>query len=242
MRRKRARIAAVGFFVAGILLAGCDAAGNNAEVSGEETTISAASAEETVETMTESFQEEENTAEESSVEQSEAMEEQTEETKVDLVTPDVLLTEPPELKLKDVLSSTLEEFTLVPGIYEWNYMDKHEITGIVACGIAAEESDLENMTPLDIPHYQNFSETEPETVSYSLSGVVLPDEITLRKWKIVTDEQTGEEKIEGDCEETVYDGQDLLPLSPDCLYELQAVWLKETREEFYGNASYLFRT
>lgn len=147
---------------------------------------------------------------------------------------DILLTAAPILSITDVLSSTMNKYELQSGNYQWNYEDKGQMEGLVACGMSPlDEVSSGAAQKLDIPDYKEMKE-----VIYLLNAAVLPDKLILKEWKTVDVEAEPARIIQYYCQ------PNMLYLEKDKVYEIQAMWEENNLEinGFYGEASYVFIT
>ncbi len=151
---------------------------------------------------------------------------------------DVLLTEPPALRLQDVLSSVLDPFEVRPGNYSWNVdMGDGTMTSTIACGSAPlDEAGLRAAARLTVKDYNKMDQ-----VMYACSTVFFPDKLVVRQWDNgdVTDGDAREERVT-----TYYCQIPLLGLEKGKVYEFSAWWNQENLDKngFWGDAAYVFVT
>lgn len=138
------------------------------------------------------------------------------------------LTDAPDLVLTDILSSTLNEFSLSSGNYSWTYQKGEKNVSFVACGTSPLDSQSEDT--LVLPRYNQM-----DWVDYLVSCPVTPDRFLVREWDRTSASADNPEPLSTES----YD-QPTLPLKPGRIYEITAVWEEEKLEErgFCGNASY----
>lgn len=148
---------------------------------------------------------------------------------------DLLLTSPPVIGLSDMLSGTLNEFSLQSGNYEWSVMDKGQVQEVAACGSYPLDMTMENYDRLKVPKYNQL-----DAVLYRLSCVIPPDTVTVTVWD---GESLGETETKAESV-TVYGDQTMIELKPGKVYELSAEWSRDKLEDrgFSGTASYAFLT
>lgn len=148
---------------------------------------------------------------------------------------DILLTSAPELSLTDPLSSTLNQFVVQSGNYEWTVMERGETQSMVACGMHPLDSLAESNDKLKVPHYNRM-----DTVLFTVSAVIQPDHLLVSQWD---DSALGMTETEAEeCLE--YDDTGMIELRPGKVYEVTATWSEEHLEKrgFWGTASYSFIT
>lgn len=148
---------------------------------------------------------------------------------------DLLLTSAPVIGLSDMLSGTLNEFSLQSGNYEWSVMDKGQVQEVAACGSHPLDMTMENYDRLKVPKYN-----QPDAVLYRLSCVIPPDSVTVTVWD---EESLGETETKAESV-TVYGDQTMIELKPGKVCELSAEWSRDKLEDrgFSGTASYAFLT
>lgn len=148
---------------------------------------------------------------------------------------DLLLTSPPVIGLSDMLSGTLNEFSLQSGSYEWSVMGNGQVQEVAACGSHPLDMTMENYDRLKVPKYNQL-----DAVLYRLSCVIPPDSVTVTVWD---EESLGETETKAESV-TVYEDQTMIELKPGKVYELSAEWSRDKLEErgFSGTASYAFLT
>lgn len=150
---------------------------------------------------------------------------------------DTLLTEAPQLSLKDALSSSFACFTISPIGYTWNYGENGEMTGIAACGAHPLDDEKLARTPvLQLPRYNGL-----DFIPFCCSCVVEPDVLTIRKWEMSALGQSDAEPVSV----LSYKGEmPLLELESGFVYGLIAEWEKESFDKngYYGVAEYAFVT
>lgn len=175
-------------------------------------------------------------AEEPLISEPETAPQTTEETEPETSAQNVeMLKSPPELALSDALSSTLNQFVIRSGNYEWTYKEGRKPVSMVACGSHPLDVDPEIAEKLNIPNYNGQN-----SVVYSISGTVLPARITVCEWDI---SQLG--SPESQPENTVtYESTLLINLKPNKVYELTAEWPQDNFQTtgFYGQARYALIT
>ncbi len=151
---------------------------------------------------------------------------------------DLLLTEPPALKLQDVLSSALDPFEVRPGNYSWNAdMGDGTMTSTIACGSAPlDEAGLRAAARLTVKDYNKMDQ-----VIYACSTAFSPDKLVIRQWDNgdVKDGDAREERVT-----TYYCQIPLLGLEKGKVYEFAAWWNQENLDKngFWGDAAYVFVT
>lgn len=147
-----------------------------------------------------------------------------------------LLTEPPQLKLVDMLSSTLNYFTVTAGTYSWNYPVEEGMNAVEASG-AFPTVAVQNQKNLKMSDYNGI-----EFVPFMAEWEVCPDKIVLKEYDIADLGKTDAKCIY----ESTLSGASMLELKPEKIYELCAEWSEESyRQEinrFYGEAYYAFAT
>jgi len=147
-----------------------------------------------------------------------------------------LLTEPPQLKLVDMLSSSLNYFTVTAGTYSWNYPVEEGMNAVEASG-AVPTVAVQNQQNLEMPDYNGV-----DFVPYRAEWEVWPDKLVLKEYDISDLGKTNAKCI---YESTLPDDS-MLELKPGKIYELCVEWSEESyRQEinrFYGNAYYAFAT
>ena len=151
---------------------------------------------------------------------------------------DVILTSAPEIYLTDPLSSTMNNFLVMPGDYSWNWKQDQkdgEMVSLVACGSHPLEYKPKQEDMLKIPNYNKQTE-----VGYVLHCAVMPRTVTVREWDI---SQQGKQETALPAE-TVYQDEQTILLKHDKIYELVAEWPQEELEKngFFGSASYVVMT
>ena len=145
------------------------------------------------------------------------------------------LTEPPTLHFTDALSSTINDFAVSSGNYEWNYADNDEMISMVACGAHPLDAISEKADKLEMPKYNRL-----EALPYSISCDVMPDEIIVKEWG---PEALGNSDQIADLQ-TTSEVPGLIDLKPERIYEITAVWSTDQYEVrgFSGQASYTLIT
>lgn len=148
----------------------------------------------------------------------------------------VLLTKPPLLRLKDVLSSTDDNFEIASGNYSWYYrtVNEDEMIGSVACG-SAPLDEAKEKERLKLVQYNNL-----DFVSYIISLAEKPDYIVVTEYAVTDLGNTDAEALSSEA----YDEVLVVHLKPERVYEITAEWAEEKLNErgFYGNASYVVVT
>ncbi len=141
------------------------------------------------------------------------------------------LTAPPQLHIVDPLSSSMNQFSINSGNYEWNYPDKDEMTGVVACGAHPLDIIADNTEKLDVPDYNGM-----EAVPYVVSCDIMPDELLIKEWDI---DALGNTDLEAD-KQVAVENSGMIELIPGKIYEITAVWTSDNLENrgFFGQASY----
>lgn len=148
---------------------------------------------------------------------------------------DILLTSAPELSLTDPLSSTLNQFVVQSGNYEWTVMEHGEAQSVAACGMHPLDSLAEQSDKLKVPHYNKM-----DAVLFTVSAVIQPDHLSVSQWD---DSALGVTEAEAE-ESLEYDDAGMIELRPGKVYEITATWSEERLKErgFWGTASYSFIT
>lgn len=150
---------------------------------------------------------------------------------------DILLTSAPAFILKDVLSDEEELVEIRSGNFFWNSKNGEGMTGVNACGShPLYEAGNEHAASLKLPEYNGM-----DSVPYSFSCQVLPDELTVREWSA---EDIGSDDAEEISVTTFDDSTTLLELKAGKVYEFTAVWEEANLEQrgFFGSASYVLKT
>lgn len=150
---------------------------------------------------------------------------------------DFLLTDAPALSLKDALSSTMDCFTVQPGNYTWTFEEDGEGKSFAACGAhPLDDVPYVHMPVLTLPAYNGL-----DSVPYLFSCAVMPDSVTVRKWKASA---AGNPDAPADSVTTLSEGVSLMELEKDCIYEFILEWEQKRLEEtgYCGTASYAFVT
>lgn len=140
----------------------------------------------------------------------------------------------PSITLRDVLSSTMNEFIVTSGNYTWNFKKGDEMTGVIACG-AHPLYEAKDKEPLKLPRYSGS-----DHVTYSISCTPMPSRVTVYEYSIEDLEGSDVQPISSRAYEEA-----LLPeLKAGRVYELFAQWDEEKLEKNggYGTASYVVVT
>lgn len=151
---------------------------------------------------------------------------------------DLPLTEPPALRLQDVLSSAWDPFEVRPGNYSWNVdMGDGNMTSAIACGSAPlDEAGLRAASRLMVKDYNKMDQ-----VMYTCSTGFSPDKLVIRRWDTADakDGDAREERVT-----TYYCQIPLLGLEKGKVYEFAAWWNQENLDKngFWGDAAYVFVT
>lgn len=144
-----------------------------------------------------------------------------------------IVTEAPDLKLRDTLSSTLEYFSVSTGNCSWNYKKGKDMVGYIACGShPLEEAKIKE--PLQLK-YQN----KQDYVPYEIYFDVIPDEIIVMEYDSIDIDNVEKEPIA-----TYVLEEDYLELHIDKVYVFNVMWNKDDLDTrgFYGEASYVLVT
>lgn len=148
------------------------------------------------------------------------------------------LGEEPTLTLTDPLSSQMNSITLSSGSYDWNWeVGFGQMQSVIACGAAPlDVAAMDIVTKVKLPRYNGM-----DGVTYSFSGGVGPDTLTVRRW-----DSSAIGNMEAEPLETqVYTYPELLvELLPGSVYEFSAEWAKENLKAYgaYGEASFVLVT
>lgn len=142
--------------------------------------------------------------------------------------------EPPAMKLSDILSSTMNEFEVTSGNYQWNYPGGDGMTGAVACG-AHPLFEAKDKETLKLPRYNGQN-----TVSYAVSFIIQPDRLTVYEYSIEDMEGTDASPLSS----AVYEDALMPEFKVSRVYELVAEWDEEHLEKngCFGTASYVVVT
>lgn len=144
-----------------------------------------------------------------------------------------IVTEAPDLKLRNTLSSTLEYFSVGTGNCSWYYKKGKEMAGYVACG-SHPLAEAKSKEPLQIK-YQN----KQDYVPYEIYFDVIPDEIIVMEY-----DSSDIDNVEKEPISTYLFEEDYLELHIDKVYVFNVVWNKDNLDTkgFYGEASYVLVT
>lgn len=146
-----------------------------------------------------------------------------------------VLTEAPELQLSDPLSSTMNEFILKSGSYNWSYMENEEVQSVIACGLHPLDSSVDKFEKLSLPRYNQL-----DSISYRVSCPVPYDYLTAKEWDY---SHIGDTDVKEEANVT-YKEMELLELKPNKIYQITAIWeeAKKNERNFWGNADYILVT
>lgn len=145
-------------------------------------------------------------------------------------------TSPPTLTLTDLLSNTLNEFSMQSGNYHWTTLIKGEAQEVIACGSHPLDTVLDNhQDHLKVPDYNKI-----DAVPYYIGCEIPPDTITVTMWD-ASSQGSMETKAES---VTACQDETSIELLPGKVYELSAEWSKEKldKQGFAGTASYVVVT
>lgn len=145
------------------------------------------------------------------------------------------LADAPPLHFTDILSGTINQFSLYSGNYQWNYMENGGTVSMIACGAHPLDSNPDKTEKLDVPDYYNMEE-----VPYSISCNVMPDELMADIWGLDALGNSEQAAIS----QNTYEDTGLIGMKPNQIYRITAVWKDEKLEVrgFSGWASYTLIT
>lgn len=149
------------------------------------------------------------------------------------------ITSPPSLILTQGQADAADPLEIQSGSYSWNYKnDDDTMTGGIACSAHPLEDDKLAHTPM----IKLAQTAEPNAVSYSFSGQIMPDKMIIHKWNRSDLGNTDAQAVS-----TVTLEKDLpsaLELEAGYVYEFTAIWEEDRLNEngFYGSASFALAT
>lgn len=151
---------------------------------------------------------------------------------------DISLTSAPSLTLRNYLTDDTFSLVLRSGNYTWYSQIAEEMTSQIACGShpldeAALHPSVLTLLPQDTSGTSSFS--------FSFSGNVYPDSLTIRKW---SQDDIGNPQAQPLLTSAFMAPLPLLELEPGYVYEITAEWKQENvpQNGCYGTASYVLVT